>query len=134
MWLLHLLLSLICFFWTSWQPFVSFRALFFNVYTCFIFNINFILGWKEISIVGWNSLIIVSFFIPKRNSPCNQHRTKRHQIIQRNKFCLNKYLLLETRCKKKRLCEKFINCYSVVINFKQIKNDVFVNVEVGYIF
>ena len=54
--------------------------------------------------------------------------------IQRNKFCLNKHLLIEIRCKKKRLCEKFINCYSVVINFKQIENDVFVNVEVRYIF
>ena len=58
----------------------------------------------------------------------------RHEIIQRNKFCLNKYLLIETKCKRNRLFEKFINCYSVVINFKQIKNDVFVNAGVIYIF
>ena len=30
-----------------------------------------------------------------------------HQIIQHNKFCLSKYFLIKTRCKKKRLREHF---------------------------
>ena len=37
-----------------------------------------------------------------------------HQIIKHNKFCLNKYLLIEkTKCKKKKPFGKFLNCHSV---------------------
>ena len=35
----------------------------------------------------------------------------RHQIIQQNvnKFCLNKYLLIENQVKKEGICQKSIN-------------------------
>ena len=48
----------------------------------------------------------------------------RHQVIHHNKFCLNKYLLIEKEVQEEGFCDKL----------KQINNDVFGNVEVRYIF
>ena len=48
----------------------------------------------------------------------------RHQVIQDNKFCLNKYLLIEKQVQEEECCDKL----------KKLNNDVFGNVEVRYIF
>ena len=50
----------------------------------------------------------------------------RHQIIQHKKFCLNKYLLIENQVQEEENVKMFIKCYD---NRNQIKNGVFVNVE-----
>ena len=59
----------------------------------------------------------------------------RHQIIQHNKFCLNKYLLKENQVQEE---ETMWKVYELTTKYcdklKQIKNDVIVNVEVSYIF
>ena len=54
-------------------------------------------------------------------------------IIQHSKFCLNIYLLIENQVQEEETMlkvYKLIWCYDKI---KQIKNDVFVNIEVRYI-
>ena len=35
----------------------------------------------------------------------------RHQIIQHNKFCLNKYLLIEDQVQEEETCDNFITLW-----------------------
>ena len=58
----------------------------------------------------------------------------RHQIIQHNTFCLNKYLLIENQVQEEETMWKIYKLIYCFEKLKQIKNNVFVNVEVRYIF
>ena len=58
----------------------------------------------------------------------------RHQVIQHNKFCLNKYLLIESQVQEEETMWKVYKLMHCCDKLKQIKYNVFVNVEVRYIF
>ena len=57
-----------------------------------------------------------------------------HQIIQHNKFCLNKYLSTENQVQEEETMWKVDKLIYCCDKLKQIKNEVFVNVEIRYIF
>ena len=58
----------------------------------------------------------------------------RHQIIQHIKFCLNKCLLIENQVQQEETMWKVYKLKQFCDKLNQIKNDVFINVEVRYIF
>ena len=57
-----------------------------------------------------------------------------HQIIQHNKFSLNKYFLIENHVQEEMTARKLYTLIQCCDKLKQIKNNVFGNVEVRYIF
>ena len=57
-----------------------------------------------------------------------------HRITQHNEFCSNKYLLIEKQGQEEETMWKVYNLIQCCDKLKQIKNDVFVNVEVRYNF
>ena len=58
----------------------------------------------------------------------------RHQIIQHNKFCFSKYLLKENQVQEEETMWKVYKLTTKCCDkLKQMKNDVFVNVEISYI-
>ena len=57
----------------------------------------------------------------------------RNQIIQHNKFCLNKYLCIENQVQEEETMRKVFNLMRCD-EFYQITIDVFLNVKVRCIF
>ena len=58
----------------------------------------------------------------------------RHQIIQHNKLCLNKYLLIKNQRQENETMLKVYKLILCCYELKQIKNDIFINIGVRCIF
>ena len=57
-----------------------------------------------------------------------------YQIIHKNKFCLDKYLSIKNHVQEDDTMWKVHKWIQCCDKFKQMKNDVFVNFKVRYIF
>ena len=58
----------------------------------------------------------------------------RHQIIQHNKLCFNKYLLIKNQRQENETMLKVYKLILCCYELKQIKNDIFINIGVRCIF